>query len=156
MPNFFIFFKSTDEVRSFYCLSRGRDKISELWHYTTISKWKLIGDVNNIATYLIMHDCPHILGGGTLGLSIVKTVYLIYQKAKGNTCWYLKAIGKRINPILHLGSLFNASQSRSLSFEVYYSRAKPQREMAMLTFTKDAPRNVTRLCIHYTIKTTFL
>lgn len=41
--------------------------------------------------------------------------------------------------------LLSASQSQSLSSEVYYSRAEPHRDVMMLALMRIASRKVTRL-----------
>ncbi len=43
------------------------------------------------------------------------------------------------------GSLLRVSRSKSLSSDVYHSRAEPCRDVAILALTRAAPQKVTRL-----------
>lgn len=49
------------------------------------------------------HNCIHVLSRGTSSPSVVKRVCFACQKAKGNACWYLKVIGKRVDLVLYPG-----------------------------------------------------
>ena len=54
------------------------------------------------------------------------------------------------------GSLLRVLRLKSLSSEVYHFKTEPRSEVAMLAFTRLNPWNLTRLCIYWTNKTTFL
>lgn len=85
-------------VKSIYkigCLcefGRKCDKNLQLWGQDFVDKRKLICDVDNIASYAVVHDSANILGRGSSSTSIVERVYFVGNEAKGNACWYFKTI----------------------------------------------------------------
>ena len=68
----------------------------------------------------------------------------------------LKQLESVLIQLFTLGSLLSASQSKSLSSEVYYSKAEPQRDVAILAFTRAASLKLTRLLRRWIKRTTFL
>lgn len=49
-----------------------------------VGKRQLISDVDDVASYTVLHDSTDVLHRGPLGLSIVKKVDLIGEKPKGH------------------------------------------------------------------------
>lgn len=67
-----------------------------------IGKGELIGHVNNIASYAVLHDSANILYRGSSDLSIIQKVCLIRKKAKDYACRYFKTIGEGVNLALYV------------------------------------------------------
>lgn len=74
MPYFLLLFESVYEIECSYRFSRRRDKNLELWGQALVGKQKLIGNVNNDASYAVPHDSANVLGGRLPSTSVVKGV----------------------------------------------------------------------------------
>ena len=61
----------------------------------------MIGDVDDVASYTVLHDSTHVLRRGPSGLSIVESVGFIGEEAKGYARRHLKTMEQSINPALH-------------------------------------------------------
>lgn len=105
----------------------------------------MICNVDNIASYAVPHDSSNVLGRGLSSINIIKKVRLVSQEAKGNALWYFEAVREGVDLALYAQLLLSALRSKLLSSEVYYSKAKPWSDVAMLVFTKIASQKVTRL-----------
>ncbi len=66
-----------------------------------IGKIHLIGNVNNVVSYIVPHNNTNILRKRPSGLSVVKRVYFIGKEAKGHAYRYLKTMGESINLAFH-------------------------------------------------------
>ena len=93
MPHLLLFFKRAYEISRFCWLGWGKYKNPELKSKPLICKKKLIGNVNYVASYALLHNDTHVLGRRLSSSSIVKKVNFISQKAKCNISWYLKTMG---------------------------------------------------------------
>lgn len=66
-----------------------------------VGKKELIGDVDNVTSYTMLHNSRNILRKRLSGSSIVKVVRLINEEAKVYTRRYLKTMRESINPAFH-------------------------------------------------------
>lgn len=66
-----------------------------------VGKKKLIGNVNNIGSYIVSHDSTNVLCRGPLGLNIVNKVRFIGEKAKTHASRYLNTMEESINPVFY-------------------------------------------------------
>ena len=66
-----------------------------------VGKRQLIGNINNVVSYTMSHNSTNVLRKGPSSLSIVESICLIGEEAKGHPCNYLKTMGKSINPVFH-------------------------------------------------------
>lgn len=66
-----------------------------------VGKRQLIDDVNDVASYTVLHNSTHVLRRGPLVLSVVEGIGLIGKKAKSYARRYFKTMGKNINQAFH-------------------------------------------------------
>lgn len=66
-----------------------------------VGKKQLIGNVDGITSYTVLHNSMHVLRKGPLVLNVIESVGLISEEVKGYACRYLKIMGKSINPAFH-------------------------------------------------------
>ena len=61
----------------------------------------MIDDVNDVASYTVLHDSADVLHKGLSGLSVIESVSFIREKTKGHACRYLKTTEEDIHPAFH-------------------------------------------------------
>lgn len=66
-----------------------------------IGKRKLIGNVDDVASYTVSHNGTNVLHRGMSGSSIVDGVHFIGEETKGHIYRYLKTIEECINPAFY-------------------------------------------------------
>lgn len=66
-----------------------------------MGKRELIGDVDNITSYSVLHNSTNVLCRGLPGLSVGENVRLIGEQAKSHVHRYLKMISEGVNPAFH-------------------------------------------------------
>lgn len=66
-----------------------------------VGKQKLIGKVDNIVSYNVPYNSANVLNERLLRKNIVKKVFFICWKAKGNACWYFEITEKDVDLALH-------------------------------------------------------
>lgn len=66
-----------------------------------VGKKKLVGNVNNVASYIVAHNSPNVPHKRPSGSSVVKRVRFIGEKAKHHTCRYFKTMRESINAVFH-------------------------------------------------------
>lgn len=66
-----------------------------------VGKKKLVGNVNNIAFYIVAHNSRNVLHKRPSGSSVVKEVRFIGEKAKHHACRYFKTMRENINAAFH-------------------------------------------------------
>lgn len=69
----------------------------ELQNQASVGKRQLIGNVNYVAYYAVLHHSADVLRKRLLGLSVIKKVNLISEKTKGYCRSYFKTMRKGIN-----------------------------------------------------------
>lgn len=95
------FLKDALKISSSCRLDQRQDKDLELQSQALIGKRKLIGNIDNITSYVILHDSANVLGTRLLNTNISEGLHLIDQKTKDNACWYLKVMHKGVNLALY-------------------------------------------------------
>lgn len=71
------------------------------WDQALVGQKQLISNVNNIVFYTVPHNSTHVLRRGPLVSSVIESIGLIGEEAKGYTCRYFKTMKKSINPVLY-------------------------------------------------------
>lgn len=66
-----------------------------------VGERRLIDDIDNIESYIVLYDSVDVLRRLLLDLNVIKRVNLIYKEIKGHTCRYLKTMGEDINLTFH-------------------------------------------------------
>ena len=66
-----------------------------------VGKRQLIGNIDNIASYTVLHDSADVLRRGLLGPNIIKRVSLIHEETKNYAHRHLKTMGEDINLAFH-------------------------------------------------------
>lgn len=61
----------------------------------------MIGNVNDIVPYTVLHNSTNVLRREPSGSNIVDGVYFIGEKAKGYACKYLETMGENVNPVFY-------------------------------------------------------
>lgn len=98
MSHLLFFFNCVYKISCLCWLDQGWYKNLKLQDEPSISKKKLICNVNYIASYAVSYNNIYILSRRLSSLSIIKRVSFISQKAKHNICWYFETMKKFINP----------------------------------------------------------
>lgn len=101
MSHLLLFFKGAYKIGCFHGFTWGSDKNSELWGWAYISEGKLIRDVDDNASDIVLHDSSNVLGGGSSSMSVVEGVHLIGQEAKGSTRRYFEVVRESVNLALY-------------------------------------------------------
>lgn len=73
----------------------------KLWGYALIGKKKLVGNINDVAPYIMSYNSTNVLCRGSPSLSIVENVGFIGEEVKGHACRYVKMMGESINLAFH-------------------------------------------------------
>lgn len=60
-----------------------------------------MGNVDNIAPYIVLYNSTNVLRKGLLRSNVIEGVHLIGEESKGYACRYFKMMKQRINPTLH-------------------------------------------------------
>lgn len=66
-----------------------------------VSKRKLIGNVNDVASYTVLHNNTNVLRKGPSGSSVVDGIRFISEEAKNDACGYFETIRESINSVLY-------------------------------------------------------
>lgn len=61
----------------------------------------MISDIDDVASYTVLHNGTNVLRRGLSSSSIIEKVGFIGEKAKDHTYRYFKIIGECINPALY-------------------------------------------------------
>lgn len=61
----------------------------------------MIGDVDNVESYIMSHVSTNILCKELSGSNVIESIRLIGEEAKSHSTKFLKIMGKSINPALH-------------------------------------------------------
>ena len=101
VPYLLLFFERANKIGRLCRLGWRQHKDSELRGYVLVGKRKLVGDVDNIASYTILHNSMNLLRRGPLGSSVVNEVCFIGEEAKGHACRYFKTMEESINPAFY-------------------------------------------------------
>ena len=67
-----------------------------------IGKRKLIGNINDIAPYTVLHNSMNVLRRGLTSLNVVEEVCFIGEETKSNACSSFEIMRESINPALHI------------------------------------------------------
>lgn len=115
------FFEDTDEISRSSGFCWWQNKEHKLWCNTAISKKELVGYVNNVVAYVVLHDSLYVLGWRTTSPSILKQVSPICQKAESHACRHLETRRECVDPALHCrivieGVAVKVTELRGVSF----------------------------------------
>ena len=62
----------------------------------------MIGNIDNVAFYTVLHDSANVLRRGLSGTSVIERVSFIREETKGHARRHFKTMGKGINPAFHV------------------------------------------------------
>ena len=62
MPDLLLLFECANEISHLCQLSWRQHEDSELWGYASVGEGKLIGNVDDVASYAVPHDSANVLG----------------------------------------------------------------------------------------------
>ena len=84
MPDLLFLVERANEIGCLRGLGRGRDKNSKLRRQASVGKRQLIGDVDDVGSYTVLHNSTYVLRRGPPGSSVVENICLIGEEAKGH------------------------------------------------------------------------
>lgn len=67
-----------------------------------VGEKQLIGNINNVVSYTVLHDSADVLRRKSLGPSIIEKVSFIRDKTKDHACRYFKTMGKGVNLVFYI------------------------------------------------------
>ena len=77
VPHLLFLFERANKISYLCRLGWRQHKDSELRGYALVGEGKLIGDVDNIASYAVLYDSANVLGGRLSSTSVVKGVCFV-------------------------------------------------------------------------------
>lgn len=101
-----------------------------------VSKRKLVGHINNIATYAIAYNRLYVPYRRIASLSVFERVILIYQEAKSNVCWYLKMIRECVNLTLYNQDIIESITVKVIKFRGISLQGRASKEYSNVSLDK--------------------
>lgn len=86
-----------------------------------IGKRKLIGNVDDVLSYAVLHNSANILGRRLSNTSVVKRVCFVSQEAKDNAYQYFQMMEESVDSAIHTqviveGIAVKVTELRGVSF----------------------------------------
>lgn len=101
VPYLLLFYEHINKIGWPRQIGWRQHKDSKLQGYASVGKRKLVGNVDNVASYIMAHNSINVLCKESLSLSVIEGVRLIGEEAKGHARRHLKMIRESINPTFY-------------------------------------------------------